>query len=99
MGRLPKAQPGQPMTKAQQADADLKEHFQKFASDNFGSFCEAYEKLAQESPKDACKVYTDILKYITAPVQAQPLDSQVADTDKEEVDRHKARIIAMRDNK
>ena len=99
MARPPKTPPNQPLTKAQQADADLKEHFQKFASDNFGGFCEAYEKLAKESPKDACKVYTDILKYITAPVQAQPLDNQTTDTAKEEVDKHKARIIAMRDNK
>lgn len=75
----------------------MKEHFQKFASENFGSFCEAYEKLAAESPKDACKVYTDILKYITAPVQAQPLESASVDADSEAVDKHKARILAMRD--
>lgn len=92
--RKAKAPTGQPMTKAQQAEADLKENFQQFASENFPSFCEAYKKLP---PKEACKVYTDILKYITAPVQAQPLDANPVDTGQEEVDKYKERILAMRD--
>lgn len=97
MTRKVKAPTSGPMTKAQQAEADLKENFQDFASKNFASFCKAYDKLAEDSPKDACKVYTDILKYITAPVQAQPLDANPVDTEKEEVDKHKAHIQAMRD--
>lgn len=97
MARPPKVQPGQPLTKAQQADADLKENFQEFASKNFPSFCKAYDKLAEDSPRDACKVYTDILKYITAPVQASPLDTTPVDADKEEMDKYKSHIRAMRD--
>lgn len=96
MARTPKTQTAQPLTKAQQAEADLKDNFQQFAAENFPSFCEAYKKLP---PKDACKVYTDILKYITAPVQAQPLDSNSPDTDSDSVDKHKARLLAMRDGR
>lgn len=97
MGRRPKAISGLPLTKAQQAEAELKENFQEFAAKNFSKFSDAFDKLAEESPKDACKMYTDILKYITAPVQAQPLDATQVDTEKEEVDKHKAHILAMRD--
>lgn len=97
MAKKVKAQSGLPLTKAQQAEADLKENFQQFAAKNFGKFCEAFDKLSEDSPKDACKMYTDILRYITAPVQAQPLDAAQVDTEKEAVDKHKAHILAMRD--
>lgn len=79
---------------AARANAKLRKCLTDFSVRNFRVFSRAYEDVVTDSPKDACKIYTDILKFVTPQIQSTALDVN----DERDKKSYKDRIIEMRDN-
>ena len=78
---------------AKKANSELKQCLKNFSTENFAAFQVAFNQLLILSPKDACKTYVDVLKYVTPSIQA--MDANIVN--KNEDSDYKKRLKAMRD--
>lgn len=81
-------------TPKKDAHDKLRKLLTEFSINNFNEFKSSYEFLLKTSPKDACKVYVDIMKFVTPQIQATALEVNDITDNKS----YKDRIIEMRDS-